>query len=625
MILQPPSPSLAGEEKPRLQLDVLARAIEASPAAIVVTNARGLIEYVNPAFTVITGYSAEEAVGESPRVLKSGVQDAAFYQNLWTTIRSGRVWHGDFTNRRKDGSLFLESASISPVLDASGEITHYVAVKSDVTDQRRLESELRAREEQTALALLGAEDGLWDWDLRTDAVYYSPRWLAMVGYGSGELAADHATFTTLVHPEDMPRVQRALHAYLHGKTSFYHVQFRMRHRDGHWIHVLARGAAARAADGTPVRMVGTHLDLSDRVHMEERLRQAEARFRAIVEQSVQGFYQATPDGRLLVANAALARMLGYDSAEQLLNEGEGAWDRFHVDPKRRDEYIRQMHSGCSVSGFESALRRRDNRVIWVSENARAVFDPDGSCRYCEAFVDDITARKEAEQLKADFVSFVTHQLRTPLAGIRWMLELAMEGTLPEEPASYVRDAYASAGRLIALVNDLLDVARLESGRLTSTAVPTDFVSLVGDVVRDVQPIADARHQTLTVSRRQIPRVLADPQLTHQAVLNLVSNALKYTPDGGAVSLDHWTDGRLISFEVRDTGIGIPEASRQRLFEKFFRAENAMTIDTEGTGLGLYLVRLIAERSGGEVTCTSQEGHGSTFTMTLPVAPEGIEP
>jgi PAS domain S-box-containing protein len=345
---------------------------------------------------------------------------------------------------------------------------------------------------------------------------------------------------------------------------------------------------------------------------------AERRYREIVERSVQGFYQATIDGDLIAANEALAQMLGYPTIDELMADGVGLGVRMRVDPSRRTEYLQQLKALGTIRGFEIAIKRRDGRVIWVTQSARLVRDENGRAKYLEGFLDDITARKEAEQLKADFVSFVTHQLRTPLSGIRWMLELAREARLDDETASFLADAQASAERLIGLVNDLLDIARLEAGRLEVQLEPIDLGVMVKSVASELAPLADAKRHTMNVEG-DAPPTLADPQLTRQAVLNLISNAIKYTPDAGTITIDLDYDDRDVSLSVCDTGIGISMTAQKRLFEKFYRAENALTIDTEGTGLGLYLVKLIAERSGGSISVHSVEGRGSTFTLRLPRA------
>ncbi|MGH8187745.1 MAG: sensor histidine kinase [Steroidobacteraceae bacterium] len=348
--------------------------------------------------------------------------------------------------------------------------------------------------------------------------------------------------------------------------------------------------------------------------------EAERKHHDILDRSLQGFYQSTADGRFLAANPMMAKVLGYESVQALLAEPAGTADRFYVDISQRREFVRLMDAQGFVAGFEAALRRQDGRVIWVTETARVVMHDDGLA-YREGFVDDITTRKEAEGLKADFVSFVTHQLRTPLAGIRWMLELAQQGTMDEEVATCVDDARLSAQRLIVLVNDLLDVARLEGGRFVSAAEPTGMIALTRAVLDDLAPLVASRQQQLTIEGDTVDPVMVDPQLARQAVMNFLSNAIKYTSPGGSIHVSASRDGEMVRWSVRDSGIGIPTAAQARLFEKFFRADNAQVIDTEGTGLGLYLVRLIAERAGGAVACESQEGEGSTFTLTLPVAEE----
>ena len=350
---------------------------------------------------------------------------------------------------------------------------------------------------------------------------------------------------------------------------------------------------------------------------------SERKHREILERSLYGFYQRSVDGRFLAANPALAAILGYESVDALLAEPPGTTDKLWVDACQRKEFARLMETQGFVTGYESALRRRDGRVIWVSEVARKVTE-DGRT-YLEGFIDNVTSRREAEQIKADFVSFVTHQLRTPLAGIRWMLELAEQGSLEDETAACVEDARLSAERLIALVNDLLDVARLESGRLLPAAQPTAITDVAREVLDELAPLAAARQHHVTISADTVPPVLVDPQLARQAVLNLVSNAIKYTPHGGAIHMRAVREGDAVRWSVRDNGIGVPAVAQARLFEKFFRADNAQIVDTEGTGLGLYLVRLIALRAGGAVACESKEGEGSIFTLTLPVAQEPGSP
>jgi PAS domain S-box-containing protein len=264
------------------------------------------------------------------------------------------------------------------------------------------------------------------------------------------------------------------------------------------------------------------------------------------------------------------------------------------------------------------LRPRKDILRWVARPTRSAA---GETVGATLTFRDVTREREVSQMKSDFVSFVTHQLRTPLAGIKWMLELAaQEPAVPADAASFVQDARDAAERLIGLVNNLLDVSRLEGGKLTLALQDVRIGVLTRSVLDEMSPlILDRGHRLSIAGDADVPPVKTDPQLLRQVFFNLVSNAVMYTPPGGTIAIAMGRDGPLARWSITDSGIGIPDASRARLFEKFYRAENVTAIETEGTGLGLYLVRLIVEHLGGQVSYVSEEGKGSTFVVTLPIA------
>jgi signal transduction histidine kinase len=230
------------------------------------------------------------------------------------------------------------------------------------------------------------------------------------------------------------------------------------------------------------------------------------------------------------------------------------------------------------------------------------------------------AQQQVDQMKSDFVAFVSHQLRTPLAGIKWLLELAAEGPeLAEEARTYIQDARESTDRLVQLVNDLLDVSRLERGKFALVPQEILLSELTQSVLEEVSLLVQAKGHYLTFTGAdEIPPVLVDQQLMRQVILNLISNAIKYTPPKGKVVIKVGQEGAHLRWSIQDSGIGIPKAALPRLFEKFYRAENALTIETEGTGLGLHLVRLILEQFAGRIWCESEEGKGTTFHFVLPL-------
>jgi signal transduction histidine kinase/DNA-binding response OmpR family regulator len=255
-------------------------------------------------------------------------------------------------------------------------------------------------------------------------------------------------------------------------------------------------------------------------------------------------------------------------------------------------------------------------VCWTAQTIR---DQAGAVNGLTLTLRNVTHERNVSRLKSDFVSFVTHQLRTPLSGINWLLELVAEiPHLDDEARSYIADARGASARLTGLVNDLLDLSRLESGKITLQCEPTDLEALTRGVLDDVATLLRDKGHQVTVDATPGPRVSVDPQLIRQVLLNLVSNAIKYTPAGGRIAIRLSREPETVCWSVEDNGIGIPRASQARLFEKFYRADNAVSIETEGTGLGLCLARLIVERSGGLLTCESEGGHGSRFLVRLPL-------
>jgi PAS domain S-box-containing protein len=289
------------------------------------------------------------------------------------------------------------------------------------------------------------------------------------------------------------------------------------------------------------------------------------------------------------------------------------------DGERIDRSLEQfLGSAGMVWTDEYRFRRSDGTYAWVLDRGYVVRESDGAPRRMIHSMMDITDRKEAERLKSDFVSFVSHQLRTPLSGMNWLLELAADiDDLPGAAREYITDARASAQRLVTLVNDLLDIARLESGRTVAQPEPVALEELTRSVLSELQTLVAHRAHAIEVRSSPAAPVWADRQLIRQVVMNLLSNAIKYTPAGGRISISCRQENGTVQWGVQDNGVGVPRAAQARLFERFFRADNATAMEVEGTGLGLHLVRLIVEQAGGRVWCESEEGRGAMFAFTWP--------
>lgn len=380
-------------------------------------------------------------------------------------------------------------------------------------------------------------------------------------------------------------------------------------------------------------------EIAARQAASSALQVAEDRYRSIFENSVEGIFQTTPDGRYLAANPALARIYGYDSAEEVIAGIGNIQSQLYVDPSRRAEFARILAASDVVTDFESQVYRRDGSIIWISENARVVRTPLGAIERYEGTVVDITERKQLDewrrqkeqadasnQAKSTFLARMSHEIRTPLNGVIGMLELLKVTPLDGKQQHHVQIARTSAGVLLSLINHLLDFSKIEAGRLELECVEFDLETLVEDVVEMFGYQAQVKRLELSAHvLPDVPRIVrGDPERIRQMLINLVNNALKFT-DRGEVSIRVSRDPEGnsehgILFSIRDTGIGIPSHQIDKLFTPFVQADASTTRKYGGTGLGLAICRQLAELMGGVIAVASEVGKGSVFWFRLPLLP-----
>lgn len=383
----------------------------------------------------------------------------------------------------------------------------------------------------------------------------------------------------------------------------------------------------RARISVGARMMSLQRALDRRMH---DLAQAEARYRELVEGVGVAVWQAdTTNWQLSFLNRHGEHVIGHPHARCLAMAD--LWSSHVVPddwPRLLEFRERLLATGGDAPPIEYRLQRADRRVVWLRDTVRLVPAGDGAPQ-ARGVTQDVTAQKLAEaereatlRMQTSFVSFASHQLRTPLTGISWMLEMAEhEEGVPPAAAEGIAMARAAAARLIVLVNDLLDSARLESGRIELAHVPLDLAQVTTGALTSVQPMLQRAGHALAVEAPSSPvLVLADARYLHECLVNLLSNAAKYTPEGGHVTVRLEARDRVARWSVTDTGIGIPPEGLAQLCTKFYRAANAQSMETEGTGLGLYMVQLIVTRLNGRLWCESTLGKGSTFFVELPLAP-----
>ncbi|MCX6954743.1 MAG: PAS domain S-box protein [Verrucomicrobia bacterium] len=371
---------------------------------------------------------------------------------------------------------------------------------------------------------------------------------------------------------------------------------------------------------------------------EDALARAEQRYRSIFENAVEGLYVTSPEGRFLSANPALARILGYASVPDLLYAVNDITHQIYVQPTRRNDFFALIQDSDEVADFVSEIYRRDRSTIWISESVRVVRDARGDIDHFEGVATDVTQQREAaralreakeaadaaSRAKSYFLASVSHELRTPLNGILGYTQiLRRDSALSEKQREGVRVIHESADHLLALINDVLDLSKIEAGRIELHPADFDLPGFAAGVERVFTPRAREKNILFeTAVASDLPRwVRGDEQRLRQIVFNLVSNAVKFTAAGGVVFSVQRAEGEAIRFSVSDTGPGISEEDIGRLFEPFTQVGKNQAASATGTGLGLAISRSLVERMGGRLRVESKPGWGSRFwcDVVLPVA------
>ncbi|MCO4097994.1 PAS domain S-box protein [Gemmatimonas sp.] len=497
----------------------------------------------------------------------------------------------------------------------------------DITERRRAEREQREAELRVDLALRGGSLGLWDWDIPSGSLSVNERWLTMLGLDRASSPPSVELWNALVHPDDAPRLRLLLDELFRNPTGVeFETEIRVRHRDGRDLWIVDRGQVVeRAADGSPLRIVGTHMDITER-------RRVEARLRRLVESDVQGVLLWNAQGDITDANGAFLAMIGYTRDELvagLINWRSITPPEFAV---RDEQAIREAVTTGICASYEKDFIRRDGSRVPVLIGA-ASFEDDPSSGV--AFVVDLTDRKLAErqlvrgqrlQSLGTLTSGIAHDMNNMLNPIVSSIELLRAGSRSAEERAVIDILATSAMRGKELVKQILTFSRGGVGSRVSMPV-VDTLRDLQSTVRDTFPRSVEFRLSVAPG---VGAIVADPTQIHQVFLNLCLNARDAMPKGGTLGVDvtsvnipdvprgqlaDMAAGAYVRVSVTDTGSGMPPETLEQVFDPFFTTKAV----GEGTGLGLSMVRGIVASHGGYVTVASRLGHGTTFTVYLPAS------
>lgn len=593
---------------------------------LVMCNEAYLRFYEHSRDLIVPGARFEDIVRQGAQ--RGQYAEAVGNVETWVTQRVAQHRQAQGTpieQRLDDGRWLLIIEHRTP----SGYI---VGNRIDITEFKATAKALRESEERWELALRGANDGVWDWNLVTGEAFYSDRSKTMLGYESSEISNTMDEWLLRVHPDDVERTRQLYVQHLRGDSEFYEAEYRLRCKDGGYKWVLSRGKVLLDGSGRAIRIAGSNTDITDRRAAEAKVRDRTEQLNAIFSLSPDGFVSFDLDRRVKYASPAFKRMTGLDESEVV-----------GLDEATFSQQLAQMCSTHARFPGMDALRtgRSDDiEKLGIHTNTRrhliemahagkrtlevGVRMSDAETVSQILYLRDVTHETEVDRMKSEFLSTAAHELRTPMSSIYGFSELLLAQRLSEQKkVDCISAIHRQSKLMISIVNELLDLARIDARRGKDfDFVRTDLRVLLHEITSNFKA-PNERPGPIEPKNTSSHWVLADATKLTQAVTNVLSNAYKYSPAGGNVSIElveraaSSETGQRSGIRITDQGIGMTPEQLGRVSERFYRADKSGKIP--GTGLGMSIVKEIIELHGGEMTLESALGAGTAVTLWLPAA------
>lgn len=591
-----------------------------------ITDADGIILQVNDKFCEASGYSRKELIGQNHRLVKSGLHSRTFYAQLWQTIRQGKIWHGELCNRSKDGSLYWVETSIIPFLDARGKPYQYISVRTDITSVKEAEQRL-------ALSQTYANIISWEWNIESDEVRSldSKGLTNLFGQPDAPIPTTLEGFVQWVHPEDRkPFVDSHWACIDYGDS--YQLEYRVKWPNMGIRWLSSSGDVVRDPQGKPIQMLGALHDITHRKQMEAELIESRERLKEAQSLAKLGYWEADLTRDEISWSDEIYRIFGLDPAI-FTPKVKTCFRQIHPDDLTSLKQAMEQASTTGTLDLVHRVIRPDGDVRFIHVLAKAEGGTEGELPRLAGTVQDVTELKRAEQAmleakeaaesaslaKSEFLASMSHELRTPLNSILGFAQLfKMDSNLPESSREQAHEIERAGQHLLTLVNDVMDLARIEAGKLNIVMAPVDIASVINDSLGMVAPIAQRRDIRLinAVGDARQATVRGDYTRLQQVLMNLLVNAIKYNPPQGAVRLIGHRGEHSVRISIVDTGYGIPIDRQARIFNSFDRLGMERG-HVEGSGIGLVITRSLVEAMDGQIGFESREGHGSTFWVEFP--------
>ncbi|WP_444667936.1 PAS domain S-box protein [Cereibacter changlensis] len=630
---------VTADERQKERLRLLGKIVELMTNLATVVDAEQRVVWVNPAFEAHTGYRLDEIRGLPIAELTQGKDaDPAALARMVEAVDRGEDCRVELLNRDKAGRPYWVDLNIHPLRGAAGEMLGYVSVATVITEQKQALADLEAAQQRMARIVEGAEVGTWEWMAGDDRLTVDSRWCEMLGYALVELAAPTLDWIlTRIHPDDLPAVLDTRET-ARGNDGLALAEFRMRHREGHWIWILSRGRITRwGPDGRAESVAGVNIDISERKALEQRVVAARNFFFNAMENSIAAITVLNAKGQMVFANSEAERILGLPRSELL--------GRDHASPKWQlttfegfpvEDAASPLHiavtTGEPVRAIRHGIVLPDGSRRILSVNA-VPMQEEGELQVLCSFTDitdqletlgqiraALSHAEEASRSKSLFLANMSHEIRTPLNGVLGMAELLDNSLSEPRQKLMIRTIRNSGETLLSILNNILDMSKIEAGKFGLENVPFN----PADLARQVEAVYAMNAEEKGLQFEVLVGLggdaarMGDPHRILQILHNLLSNAVKFTDKGQVTMRLTCRPGKPLAVEVVDTGIGMTEEQAARVFDSFDQADGSVTRRFGGTGLGMSIVRQLVLLMGGEIAVSSRLGEGTKVQVSLPL-------
>jgi len=633
--------------------------VSTSPVAITRFDRPLNCIYVNERWCEMTGRSAASAMGRGwidaahpdEQDMIRGMIELEFFSLSSREL----MMTGEGRHLRPDGTINWYFVQLVKEFNESGEVTGYIGTLTDIGDRKQAELQLQKTNDRLALALNSGAIGCWEWDIQQNILVWDDRMYELYGYlKETNSHLPYEIWANAVHPDDRNSAETLLQQAVLGQTE-YDYEFRVIHPDQSIHFIKAYGKIKRDTQGNAQSMIGVNFDISDRKQSEIALQESRKFIQTVVDTIPMPLFWKDRESTYLGCNAQFASIFNLESTDEMIGKND-----FDISPSEaeaiayRQDDREVMESGKSKLNIVETLTLPDGGQIWLETHKAPLRDWENNVIGVVVMFQDITNRKLAElqlqqsneqllratKLKDEFLANMSHELRTPLNSILGFSESLKEevlGSLNERQLKAIATVESSGEHLLALINDILDLSKISAGMVELDIASVSVKNLCNSSLVFVKQQAFKKKiQIHSHIPPHINNINIDERRIKQVLINLLTNAVKFTPKGGTVNLlvaigsgDTWQgeatipqrlremNSPTILFQVVDTGIGIAAKDLQMLFQPFVQVDSALNRQYEGTGLGLSLVKQLVELHGGQVMAESEVGQGSRFTVALP--------